>query len=439
MTERDQVLRFLEQAKARVEGDGEPVVPATEAVRYARDRLEEAVEHAHAGADVPPGARLRPVKQAMLAGFRPITSHQRPFNLQLLAAVDGITAAMDQVAHLAEASDQRSTRIQASLATTDLTVDDLVDGLRRLTDTVTDALAELRGGIAHLSATHEREVAEARTEMASMRAKQNLIFRTAREALAAQGIEVDQLTELSRELTTGYEELYEDLEDTFRGTRDAVKAKLGPYVEDVRSVPGKGPVVDVGCGRGEWLELLRDAEVDAYGVDINKVVVERCVARGLDVRTGDALVHLREVPEGSVRAITSFHVVEHLSLDTLVGLIDAAFVALQPGGVLVFETPNPTNVLVGAASFYLDPTHLKPLHPQFLEFLLLARGFDEVDGRFLNPGDGPDLTATDLSATADPARNQQIADRINWALNGPLDYGVVARKASPASADAVHD
>ena len=107
-------------------------------------------------------------------------------------------------------------------------------------------------------------------------------------------------------------------------------------------------------------------DIAGYGVDINEVVVERCRARGLDVRAADALVHLREVPEGSVRAVTSFHVVEHLSLDTLVQLIDAALVALKAGGLLIFETPNPTNINVGAASFYLDPTHLKPLHPQFL-------------------------------------------------------------------------
>jgi SAM-dependent methyltransferase len=425
----DQILRFLEQAKARVEGEELSVTPAGDAVHYARERLEEAFVHAHAGSELPTNARLRPVKQAMLKAVRPVTSHQRPYNEQLLSAVDAIAAAMERLSQMADIQEQRSTRMQASLATTDLTVDDLVDGLRRLTDTVSDALVEVRSGLAHVVATQEVELASVRTELAAIRSKQNLVFRTAREALSSQGIEVDQLTELSRELTTGYEELYEDLEDTFRGTREDVKAKLTPYLDDIASVSGSGSVVDVGCGRGEWLELLRDAGVASYGVDINKVVVERCVDRGLDVRAADALVHLREVPEGSVRAVTSFHVVEHLSLDTLVGLIDAALVALQPGGILVFETPNPTNVLVGAASFYLDPTHLKPLHPQFLEFLLQARGFAAVDGRFLNQGDGPELSPDDLSGSADPARNQQIADRINWALNGPLDYGVVARKA----------
>ena len=114
-----------------------------------------------------------------------------------------------------------------------------------------------------------------------------------------------QLTELSRELGTDHEGLYQELEDEFRGTREAVRKKLRPYVADLASLPEGGPVIDVGCGRGEWLELLAAEGVEAYGVDTNQVVVDRCRERGLDVRAGDALVHLRQVEPGSVRAVTS--------------------------------------------------------------------------------------------------------------------------------------
>jgi SAM-dependent methyltransferase len=427
MTDSEQVLQFLHRAKARVEGDGTDPVPGSDAVRYTRDRLEEALPYVHAGTDLPPGTRLRPVKQALLGAVRPVTSNQAPFNRHVLEALDGAAAAIEGLAHSVDRQEQHTNRLQAAVATSELTVDDLVDDVKALRgglDALTDELAALR-----------RDLAGVRSDLSAIRSKQNLVFRTAREALAAEGATVDQLTELSRELSTGYEELYEDLEDTFRGTREAVKAKVAPYLDDVAATPGKGPVVDVGCGRGEWLELLRDAEVEAYGVDTNKVVVERCVQRGLDVREGDALVHLRTVPEESVRVITSFHVAEHLSLDTLVGLVDAALVALQPGGLLILETPNPTNVNVGSASFYLDPTHLKPLHPQFLEFLLVQRGFAEAEVRYLNAEDTERLTIDDLAPTADEARAQQLVDRINWALSGPLDYGVVARKAV-AAADA---
>ncbi|WP_426573388.1 methyltransferase domain-containing protein [Aquihabitans sp. McL0605] len=427
MTDTDEVLLFLHRAKARVEGGAtEPApVPGAEAVRYTRDRLEEALPYAHAGAELPEHARLRPVKQAMLGAVRPVTSNQGPFNKAVLQALDGAAAAIEGLAHTVDLQEQHANRLQAGVATTDLTIDDLVDDVRALRAQIGELTDQLGGLHAH--------VAEARSDLATLSAKQDLIFRTAREGLAAQGLSTGQLTELTRELSTGFEQLYEDLEDHFRGTREVVQGKLSPYLADIRATAGTGPVIDVGCGRGEWLDLLRTDEVTAYGVDINAVVVERCQGMGLDVREADALVHLREIPEGSARAITSFHVAEHLSLDTLIGLVDAALVALQPGGILIFETPNPTNVNVGAASFYLDPTHLKPLHPQFLEFLVAQRGFAEAEVRYLNIEDLPALTVDDLAPNGELARSQALVDRVNWALSGPLDYCVVARKA-PATA-----
>jgi SAM-dependent methyltransferase len=426
VTDQDQVLMFLHRAKARVEGDGIDPTPGAEAVRYTRDRLEEALPHVHAGAELPADARLKPVKQVVLGLSRPVTSNQAPFNRAILQALDGAAAAIEGLVHSVELGEQHANRVQAAVATTELAVDDLIDDGRA----VRDQLADLTDAVTALRA----EVAEARSDLAGVAAKQDLIFRTAREGLAAQGLDTGQLTELTRELSTGFEQLYEDLEDHFRGTREEVQAKLEPYLADITATTVGGPVIDVGCGRGEWLEMLRDAGIEAYGVDINAVVVERCVAQGLDVREADALVHLREIPAGTARAITSFHVAEHLSLDTLVGLVDAALLALAPGGVLVFETPNPTNVNVGAASFYLDPTHLKPLHPQFLQFLVTQRGFASAEVRYLNAEDVPTLTVDDLAPNGELARSQQLVDRINWALSGPLDYGIVATKAPSADA-----
>ena len=445
MTDTSKVLHYLEQAAARAE-DGEELEPTAEAdtIRYAREHLAQAAGFAHAGADVPAGARMRPVKNALLAPMRPVTSNQRMFNEQVLAAVDGLTAAADRIGQQLTIQAQRASRLQAGVATTDLTIDDLDTEVRRLSDLAGEVrLATLRADIEGLRAEIEGLRAEGHATLgelqgvnsllASIRAKQDLIFRVARQALP-DGAHPAQLRELSRELETGYEELYEDLEDTFRGSRDHVRTLTSEYLPDVATVPGKGPVIDVGCGRGEWIEVLRDADVKAYGVDINKVVVERCRARGLEVLAEDALVHLRQVPEGSVRAVTSFHLVEHLSLDTMIGLIDAALVALRPEGLLVLETPNPSNLNVGASSFYLDPTHIKPVHPQFLEFLLESRGFAEVEVRYLHTEDVPRLSPEDLAGHADdPVRAQSLVDRINWALAGPLDYAVLARKAAPVA------
>ena len=441
MTDTSKVLKYLEQAAARAEAGDDANPPSeAEAIGYTRAQLTDAAQFAHAGADLPPGARLKPVKSAILTGLRPVTSNQGEFNKRLLAAVDGLTAATERIGHEIPRQEQRMARIQAGIATTDLTIDDLAAEVNRLGDTVRDLTEAVQENVQaeHDARTEETQRLQATVqslagELASLSAKQDLIFRVAREALPDEAHPA-QLRELSRELDTGYEELYQDLEDTFRGTREHVRALMAEYLDDVATVPGKGAVVDVGCGRGEWLEVLRDADIESYGVDTNQVVVDRCVARGLDARADDALVHLRELPESSLRAVTSFHLVEHLSLDTLIGLIEAALLALKPGGILVLETPNPTNLTVGAASFYLDPTHIKPVHPQFLEFLLLARGFASAEVRYLHSEDTDRLEPEDLmSNDADPARARALVDKINWALAGPLDYAVIARKAEPAT------
>jgi SAM-dependent methyltransferase len=424
VSDTDEVLAYLHAAKQRVEGGSTDPTRGDDAVRHARAHLEQALPHAHAGSQLPEGARLKPVKQAVLGAVRPVTSHQEQFNRAVLQTLDGTTEALDGVLRRADLHEQQAARLQAGVATAELAIDELTDELRALRDEV-GSLAEQVRAVAAL-------VAEARSDAAVVRAQQDVVARVAREALAAQGLSVAQLTELARELGAGHERLYQDLEDRFRGTADEVRAKVAPYLADVEATAVDGPVVDVGCGRGEWLSLLAEAGISAYGVDTNEVVVERCRAQGLDVRAGDALVHLRELEPGSLRAVTSFHVVEHLSLDTLVGLIDAALVALAPGGVLVLETPNPTNLNVGAASFYLDPTHLKPLHPQFLEFLVEQRGFASVEGRYLNPEGGPQLDVDDLATAGTRDRARTLVDRINWALGGPMDFGLVARKAAEA-------
>jgi hypothetical protein len=132
MTDQDQVLTFLHQAKARVEGDGIDPTLGSEAVRYTRDRLEEALPYVHAGSELPADARLKPVKQVVLGLSRPVTSSQAPFNRAILQALDGAAAAIEGLAHSVDLGDQHANRVQAALATTESAVDDLVDDGRAM-------------------------------------------------------------------------------------------------------------------------------------------------------------------------------------------------------------------------------------------------------------------------------------------------------------------
>jgi 2-polyprenyl-3-methyl-5-hydroxy-6-metoxy-1,4-benzoquinol methylase len=215
--------------------------------------------------------------------------------------------------------------------------------------------------------------------------------------------------------------LYMAFEDAFRGSRDEIKQRLAPYIERIK-LAGAGrpetPIVDVGCGRGEWLELLRVNGLVAYGIDTNSMMVERTASLGLDVRVADVLEHLRSLADCTRSAVTAFHVVEHLAFPTLVDFLDEAMRVIVPGGIMILETPNPENLRVGATTFYYDPTHRNPIPPDPLRFIVEHRGFSNVEIIRLHPsperewlqGEGPDLI------------------RLNHLLFGPRDYAICARR-----------
>ena len=187
-----------------------------------------------------------------------------------------------------------------------------------------------------------------------------------------------------------------------------------------------GRVLDLGTGRGEFLDVMAEAGIDAYGVDSNSVAVSRCLERGLDVVLDDALRHLEKLPESYLAAITAFHVVEHLPFEEVVGLVDHAVRVLRPGGLLIFETPNPSNLVVGASSFYLDPTHRRPMPPPLLHFALWARGFDPIEVRYLNPP--PERLELPAELGEQGALLQPVVDRLNELLFSPNDYCVIGHR-----------
>jgi O-antigen chain-terminating methyltransferase len=233
--------------------------------------------------------------------------------------------------------------------------------------------------------------------------------------------------EVLEKLPSAMESLYPEFQDVFRGSAEHVTAFVKEYLPDILTLDRHGPVLDLGSGRGEWLELLRDAGVDAYGVDTNEEFASQCQARGLKVVVRDACEHLASLGEKSLGAITAFHLVEHVPTDRLIELIDLSVRALAPGGLLIFETPNPENLTVGASSFYLDPSHLHPLPPGLLAFLVEARGFTDVETRLLHP-----LSAGALPSPKEGAPWSEdlapIIRALNDRLHGAQDYAVIGRR-----------
>ena len=220
--------------------------------------------------------------------------------------------------------------------------------------------------------------------------------------------------------------LYADFAARFRGSAEQITAKLRGYLPDVRQLlgdadPGRDGirVLDIGCGRGEWLTLLKSVGVSAAGVDSHPAFVEAGRARGLDMVLGDGIEHLATRPANSLDLVTAFHVIEHLDVETLLALIEAAHDALRIGGCLLLETPNPHNLQMAACDFYNDPTHRRPLPPALVEFLVSASGFERVEIRPLHPASSP------LQGLNGGRLGNGLVER---ALYGPQDYAALGYK-----------
>lgn len=213
------------------------------------------------------------------------------------------------------------------------------------------------------------------------------------------------------------EKLYVALEDRFRGSRAEIKERFREYLPYVKD---SAPVIDLGCGRGEWLELLTESGIAARGVENNSLQVRQCTDRGLEVAEQDLFTYLQSLPDESAGAITGFHIIEHVSFNALVALLNEVLRVLRPGGVAIFETPNPENVIVGSNYFYLDPTHRHPLPTELMEFLFKNRGFENVELLMLHPWESGRVPGEGL-----------LAERFNAYFYGPMDYAVVGRKVGP--------
>ena len=177
------------------------------------------------------------------------------------------------------------------------------------------------------------------------------------------------------------EDFYKAFEDKLRGPRQVIKSRLEaylPFVELVSSYYPDAEMLDLGCGRGEWIELMGDSGYKAKGVDLDDGMLSECRKIGLDVETADAIKYLGQLPNESQVVVSGFHLVEHIDFDDLLSLVDEALRVLVPGGLLILETPNPENLVVGSSSFYLDPTHVKPLPPSLLAFIPEYFGYEKV-------------------------------------------------------------
>lgn len=228
------------------------------------------------------------------------------------------------------------------------------------------------------------------------------------------------------------EQEYLELERRYRGSEEDIAQRAATYLPYLEKAPGE--VLDLGCGRGEALDVLGRHGIDARGIDSSGAMVALCREKGLRADEGDLLDSLMALEPSTLGAVVSFHVIEHLPTETVERLIRLAWNALRPGGVLVLETPSPLSLVMASRDFWIDPTHRRPVHPASLEVTFREAGFEPVHRLDLHPFAGQDrLPEINLDALADDQKAlgdhmNRLRDLLDDLLFGDRDFGMVGIK-----------
>jgi len=232
---------------------------------------------------------------------------------------------------------------------------------------------------------------------------------------------------------------YVGFEDQFRGSAEDIRRRVEEYLPIFAGIRDQGSgisgVLDVGCGRGEFLELLREHGIRARGIDVNPAMVDVCLGKGLEAETGDALAYLRGLPDASLGGLFAAQVVEHLEPRYLAQLLDAAFEKLRPGAPIVLETINPACWFAFFESYIRDLTHVRPVHPDTLKYLLVATGFQHVEIRYRAPYPESEKLQPLAAGSAQQAAIADLVEtlnanveKINRLLFTYLDYAAIGKR-----------
>ena len=350
--------------------------------------------------------------------MEPALDHQRDFNSILVQILNGYF----------EESARLHTHLREVVGT-------LVRYLQRVLPLV-DARDRVATGLATTRAELVLEAFDRRQEVLGRRLEGLLALRDRLEAMSA---EVRGLRETlaagapppavaAAAVRAAEDSGYAAFENRFRGRPEELRERLAAYVARFE---GLAPVVDLGCGRGEFLELLKARGIAARGVEANAHAAADCRARGLDVSEGDLVDFLRAQGDAALGGVFAAQVAEHLRPATLQALLREAHRALRPGGLLALETVNPRSVVGLLEVFNRDLTHEKPLHPDTLSFLAAAAGFTDVRVEMRSPIEPAarlqPVPAEGLPARAAEALNENV-ERLNALLYGPQEYVLLARR-----------
>lgn len=386
---------------------------------------------------------LRWCKKIALKLHEFVFKEQRSINLNLIDALrestlvnkqlsEQVKALQAQVSNNGDrlvANNEQIHNISDRLITTDAQIHNISDRcaandsqIRNISDRLTTADTQIHDISDRFTANnkfHMQENAYLKSDLSHQKRLITLFLEQASQRLS-EPFNQQQLKTFSNEEVHWLDAFYVAFEDRFRGSQEDIYNRFKVYLPLIASAnigTQDAAILDVGCGRGEWLELLRESGYTAKGIDTNRVMLEQCQSRKLDVTEADVLTYLRSLTDCSLGMVTGFHIIEHLPFEVLIKVIDETVRVLRPQGLVIFETPNPANVLVGSCNFYHDPTHLKPLPKDLAQFILQARGLTQTQIIELHPY-SEDFKVNGL----------EVAERFNDYFYGCQDYAVVGYK-----------
>lgn len=420
-------------------------MPETEILKK---RIREEIRESPPGAEQPDAAAgadyayhnlLMRIKQQGLRGrikrlvfhvTRFITLWQEQFNEHIQQATEGLSRSTAQLFKRQQSTEKDISAIRSQTAV----IENSLYEVRTRTDALESRLDSTDAHIQALQAQTKTDMEALQSavsdEFKASRREMFEVQRMMRRFLEAAGPESGRSSErpdiapLAEAAGHFPDSLYLAFEDRFRGAREAIQARLSVYLPVIadRFAPAGISALDIGSGRGEWLQFLEENGIRVKGVDINRMAVSQCREFGLDAVEADALAFLKASPEASFHVISAFHFIEHIAFEQLMELLDEIYRVLTPGGLVLFETPNPTNILVGACDFHRDPSHLKPVHPDTARFMLEYRGFEHTRLRLVEQ-EGSHCRLLDY--------NDWPFDVIDHYITIPRDYALISQKPGP--------
>jgi O-antigen chain-terminating methyltransferase len=419
-----------------------------------RSIIRKAEARANIGEEVTPMLQFRGLTQkiARLAGKAVIylssfiTDKQRSFNRDMIHAMEAVTDSLDRIGNKIVTEKHNETKHEITRLRGEVnTLRNIQDEIKTNLDTITyleNVLKERELRIKDLEQTikdiktsfvlREKNLKDRDIQIKDL--KKTLIDLKSLYALQEGNInhQVTHIVEIEKFISHLYNRLvfrdknilphnlYVSFENKFRGTIEEIKEKQKiylPYIKKAQAGTEEYPVLDLGCGRGEWLEILKENGLKGAGVDSNHMMISLCQEKGLDVIKHDCVKFLSKQKSNSLGSVTGFHLLEHLPIDILINLLHEIVRVLKPGGVAIFETPNPQNILVGSYSFYMDPTHKKPLPSPLIKFLAEEHGLKNIE--ILNIHPLPEELYVSGSDTS---------TRFNEHFYGPQDYAIICYK-----------